>query len=128
MGKLTGTQHGDAANALFAFYADKAIRRTNWKKRANALWPRLPWLSGLSAPIDTPSHVRNDGEKPKHVVKDVVCFLSVNLPPINARVRAHARVSGGFPREGRKSRRRRRDKRADRPFAKIKNYSRKLSG
>jgi hypothetical protein len=24
MGKLTGTQHGDAANALFAFYADKA--------------------------------------------------------------------------------------------------------
>jgi hypothetical protein len=24
MGKLTGTEHGDAANALFAFYADKA--------------------------------------------------------------------------------------------------------
>jgi hypothetical protein len=24
MGKLTGTQHGDAANALFAFYAEKA--------------------------------------------------------------------------------------------------------
>ena len=72
MGKLTGTQHGDAANARFAFYADKAIRRTNWKKRANALWPRLPWLSGLSAPIDTPSHVRNDGKKPKHVAKDVV--------------------------------------------------------
>jgi len=24
MGKLTGIQHGDAANALFAFYQDKA--------------------------------------------------------------------------------------------------------
>jgi len=24
MGKLTGTRHGDAANALFAFYSDKA--------------------------------------------------------------------------------------------------------
>jgi hypothetical protein len=24
MGKLTGTRYGDAANALFAFYADKA--------------------------------------------------------------------------------------------------------
>jgi hypothetical protein len=24
MGKLTGTQHGDAANALLAFYVDKA--------------------------------------------------------------------------------------------------------
>jgi hypothetical protein len=29
-------------------------------------------IDALSAPIDTPSHVRNDGEKPKHVAKDVV--------------------------------------------------------
>jgi hypothetical protein len=26
----------------------------------------------LSAPIDAPSHVRDDGQKPKHVAKDVV--------------------------------------------------------
>jgi hypothetical protein len=26
----------------------------------------------LSAPIDTPSHVRDDGEKPKHMARDVV--------------------------------------------------------
>jgi hypothetical protein len=40
---------------------------------------------------------------------------------------AHARASGRFPREGRKSRRRRRDKRADRPFAKIKKLFTKIT-
>src|SRR5215471_2171980 len=43
----------------------------------------------------------------------------------NARARARA---AGFPRAGRKSHRRRRDKRADQPFAKIKELFKKISG
>src|SRR5262249_18937430 len=41
----------------------------------------------------------------------------------NARARARA---AGFPRAGRKSQRRRRDKRADQPFAKIKELFKKI--
>src|SRR6516225_5852238 len=51
-------------------------------------------------------------------------FLDVNFPPIN-RARTRARAAG-FPREGRKPQRRRRDKRADRPFAKIKELFTKI--
>jgi hypothetical protein len=43
-----------------------------------------------------------------------------------AHQRAHGRAGGRFPREGRKSRRRWRGKRADRPFAKIKKLFTKI--
>jgi len=111
MGKLTGTRHGDAANALFAFYADKAQELEEagqYFMAAIALafgieTAILAYLlvefgeengSGelqvpddvnffdligaaneidvLSASIDTPSHVRDDDQKPKHIAKDVV--------------------------------------------------------
>lgn len=110
MTKLTGTRHGDAANALFAFYTDKAHEleeNGQYFMAAVALafgveTAILTYLlvefgeenggelqipdnvnffdlieaaneiDVLSAPIDTPSHVRDDGEKPKYVAKDVV--------------------------------------------------------
>ncbi|MHB1516333.1 MAG: hypothetical protein ACYCVY_11645 [Acidiferrobacteraceae bacterium] len=110
MGTLTGTRHGDAANALFAFYGDKAreleeagqcfmaaialafgietailayllvefgednggelqipddVNFFDLIKAANE-------IDVLGAPIDTSSHVRDDGQKPKHVAKEVV--------------------------------------------------------
>ncbi len=110
MGKLTGTEHGDAANALFAFYADKAheLEESGQYFMAAialafgietailtyllvefggenggelqipddvnffALIEAANEIDVLTAPIDTPSHVREDGEKPKHIAKDVV--------------------------------------------------------
>jgi len=111
MGKLTGTKHGDAANQLLAFYADK----TNELKEAGQYFMaaialafaletailtyllvefgeddgtgelEIPHSVGfselieaaneldvLTAPIDIPSHVRDDDRLPKHVAKDVV--------------------------------------------------------
>jgi hypothetical protein len=110
MGKLTGTQHGDAANALCAFYQDKAheleaagqyfmaaIALAFGIEAAILAYLLVEFgednggelqipddvnffeligaaneIDVLTAPIDTPSHVRDDGQKPKHVAKDVV--------------------------------------------------------
>ena len=110
MGNLTGTLHGDAANALFAFYGDKVheLEETGQYYMAavalafgietailtyllvefgeeNGGELQIPDnvtffdliraasdIDVLSAPIDVPSHVRDDGQKPKHVAKDVV--------------------------------------------------------
>ncbi len=110
MGKLTGTRHGDAANALFAFYSDKAheLEETGQYFMAaialafgietailtyllvefgeeNGGELQIPddvnflrlieaanEVDVLAAPIDTPSHVRDDSQKPRHVAKDVV--------------------------------------------------------
>jgi hypothetical protein len=110
MGKLTGTQHGDAANALFAFYADKAHELEEAGQcfmaaialafgietailtyllvefgEENGGELQIPddvnffdlvdaanEIDVLSAPIDTLAHVSDDGQKPKHVAKDVV--------------------------------------------------------
>ena len=105
MGKLTGTTHGDMANALFAFYGDRAqeLEATGQYFMAaialafaletailtyllvefgeeNGGELQIPGhvnffelidaaneIDVLCAPIDTPSHVRHDGERPKHV-------------------------------------------------------------
>jgi len=110
MDKLTGTQHGDAANALFVFYADKAQELEEVGQcfmaaialafgietailayllvefgEENGGELQIPddvnffdlinaanEIDVLRAPIDTPSHVRDDGQKPKHVAKDVL--------------------------------------------------------
>jgi hypothetical protein len=48
---------------------------------------------------------------------------AILMDPIS---RLSVRARDRFPREGRKSRRRRRDKRADRPFAKIKKLFTKI--
>jgi hypothetical protein len=42
MAKLTGTKQGDAANLLFAFYADKAHEL---EELGQYFMPRSPWLS-----------------------------------------------------------------------------------
>ena len=111
MSKLTGIRYGDAANALFAFYAGKAqelekagqdfmaaialsfaletgiltyllvefgednggeleipdnVNMANLIEACNE-------IDVLSAPIDIPSHVRQDNKQPpKYVAKDVV--------------------------------------------------------
>jgi hypothetical protein len=110
MSKLTGTTHGDAANALFAFFQDKAHELEEAGQyfmaaiglafaietailtyllvefgEENSGELQIPddvnffdlintanEIDVLSAPIDTPSHVRDDGQNPKHVAKDVV--------------------------------------------------------
>jgi hypothetical protein len=110
MGKLTGAEHGDAANALFAFYAEKAYELEEAGQyfmaaialafgvetavltyllvefgEENGGELKIPDSVGfgelvtaareidvLGAPIDTPSHVRDDGKKPKYVAKDVI--------------------------------------------------------
>jgi hypothetical protein len=110
MGKLTGTKHGDAANALFAFYSDKAHELEEAGQyfmaaialafgietgvltyllvefgEENGGELQIPddvnffnligaanEIDVLSAPIDIPSHVRDDGQQPKHAAKDVV--------------------------------------------------------
>lgn len=110
MGKLTGTHHGDAANALLDFYMGKAheleeigqyfmsaialafgietailayILVESYEENGDEL--QIPddvnffdlinaanENDVLSAPIDTPSHIRDDDQQPKHVAKDVV--------------------------------------------------------
>lgn len=110
MGKLTGTRHGDAANALFVFYSNKAHELEEAGQcfmaaialafaietailtyllvefgEENGGELQIPdnvsflglieaanEIHVLGAPIDTSSHVRDDGQKPKHVAKDVV--------------------------------------------------------
>lgn len=110
MGRLTGTNHGDAANALLEFYRQKAHELEDAGQYfmaavalafgiETAILVYLLVESGednggelqvpdnvnffslikaaneidvLSAPIDTPSHVRDDGQRPKHLAKDVV--------------------------------------------------------
>ena len=110
MGKLTGTRYGDAANALFAFYEDKAHeleRAGQYFMAAIALAFALETgiltyllvefgeenggeleipdnvnmadlidacneIDVLNAPIDIPSHVRQDNKPPKYVAKEVV--------------------------------------------------------
>lgn len=110
MGKLTGTHCGDAANALFAFYDDKAHELEDageYFMSAIAMSFALETgiltyllvefgeenggeleipdnvnmadlieacneIDVLNAPIDIPSHVRQDNKPPKYVAKDVV--------------------------------------------------------
>jgi hypothetical protein len=110
VGKLTGTQHGGAANVLFAFYTDKAQELEEAGQyfmaaialafgietailtyllvefgEENGGELQIPddvnffdlinaanEIDVLSAPIDTPSHVRDDDQNPKHVAKEVV--------------------------------------------------------
>jgi hypothetical protein len=109
---FTGTQHGDRANALFAFYADKAHELEEAGQcfmaaialafgietailtyllvefgEENGGELQIPdddnffdlvdaanEIDVLSAPIDidTLAHVSDDGQKPKHIAKDVV--------------------------------------------------------
>src|SRR5262249_47674910 len=61
----------------------------------------------------------NNRAKPQHFR---LFWMSISRLS-NARARARA---AGFPRAGRKSQRRRRDKRADQPFAKIKELFKKI--
>ena len=110
MAKLTGTRYGDAANALFAFYDDKAheLEKAGQyfmaaialsfaletgiltyllvefgeenggeleipdKVNMAALIEACNEIDVLNAPIDIPSHVRQDDKPPKYVAKDVV--------------------------------------------------------
>ena len=58
------------------------------------------------------------GQKPS-----ISAIFGCQFPAYQTRTRARA---AGFPREGRKPQRRRRDKRADRPFAKIKELFTKI--
>ena len=110
MGKLKGSQYGDVANKLFAFYQDKAHELEEvgqYYMAAIALAFALETgiltyllvefgeenggeleipdkvnmaelieacneIDVLNAPIDIPSHVRQDNKPPKFVAKDVV--------------------------------------------------------
>jgi hypothetical protein len=110
MGKLIGTQYGDAANDLLGFYVEKATELEDagqYFMAAIALavgveTALLAYLlvefgddnggelqipddvafaglidaandiDVLRAPVDAPSHVRDDDQKPKHVAKNVV--------------------------------------------------------
>jgi hypothetical protein len=112
MGKLTGTRHGDAANELLGFYADKVRELEEsgqYFMAAIALGFALETavltyllvefgednggeleipdtvnmseliaaaneIDVLNAPINAPSHVRDDedDQRPKHVAKDVI--------------------------------------------------------
>jgi hypothetical protein len=107
MVKLTGTQHGDAANALLSFYHEqaKSLEASGYYFMAaislafavetavltyllvecgedNGGELKIPSsvdyydlveaaheIDVLRAPIDIPSHVREDGEHPKHIAK-----------------------------------------------------------
>jgi len=64
---------------------------------------------------------------PNPIAAVVVSYTvsSASISRLINRARTRARLIG-FPREGRKSQRRRRDKRADRPFAKIKELFTKI--
>ena len=108
MAKLTGTNHGDASNALLTFYIDqaKSLEKSGHYFMAaialafsvetavltyllvefgedNGGELEIPSNLGfydlvdaahdidvLRAPIDVPSQVREDGERPKHIAKD----------------------------------------------------------
>jgi hypothetical protein len=108
MAKLTGTDHGDAANALLSFYHQQAKSLEgsgHYFMAAIALAfgvetavlayllvefgednggeLKIPSSVGfydlveaaheidvLSAPIDVPSHVRDDGKHPKYIAKE----------------------------------------------------------
>jgi hypothetical protein len=110
MDKLTGTRYGDAANALFAFYAGKARELEDASQDFMAaialafaletgiltyllvefgeenggeleipdnvnmadLIEACNEIDVLNAPIDIPSHVRDDNKPPRYVAKDVV--------------------------------------------------------
>lgn len=110
MGKLTGTQHGDAANDLLVFYADKVTQLEESGQyfmaaialafavetavltyllvefgednggellipdsvNMSELIEAANEIDVLNAPINVPSHVREDEHPPKHVAKDVV--------------------------------------------------------
>jgi hypothetical protein len=110
MGRLTGTNYGDAANALLGFYIEKAAEleeEGHYFMAAIALAFGIETgilayllvefgednggelqipddvnffelidaaneIDVLSAPINTPSHVRDDSQRPKHVAKEVV--------------------------------------------------------
>ena len=110
MGRLTGTHHGDAANALLRFYVEKAAELEDAGQYFMAaialafgietailtyllvefgednggelqipndvnffnLIDAANEIDVLSAPINTPSHVRDDGQRPKEVAKDIV--------------------------------------------------------
>ena len=109
MGRLTGTRHGDAANALLSFYVEKAAELEDTGQyfmaaialafgietailtyllvefgEDNGGELQIPddvnffdlinaanEIDVLSAPVNTPSHVRDDGQWPKHVAKHV---------------------------------------------------------
>jgi hypothetical protein len=108
MAKLTGTAHGDAANALLSYYYDqaKSLEASDHFFMAavalafavetavltyllvefgedNGGELEIPSSVGiydlveaaheidvLRAPIDVPSQVRDDGERPKHIAKE----------------------------------------------------------
>ncbi len=108
MAKLTGTDHGDASNALLIFYRDqaKSLEKTGHYFMAaialafavetavltyllvefgedNGGELQIPSNIGfydlvvaaheidvLRAPIDVPSHVRDDGERPRYIAKE----------------------------------------------------------
>lgn len=110
MGKLTGTEHGDAANELLAFYRDRATMLEEAGEyfmaaiaiafavetailtyllvefgeenggeleipdsvNFSALISAASEVDVLGAPIDIPSHVREDDTPPKYLAKDVV--------------------------------------------------------
>ena len=110
MGKLTGTRHGDAANELLGFYADKARELEEAGQyfmaaialafaietavlayllvefgeengggleipdsvNMSELIEAANEIDVLNAPVNVPSHVREDERPPKHVAKDVV--------------------------------------------------------
>ena len=110
MGRLTGTHHGDSANALLGFYVEKAAELEDAGQYFMAavalafgietailayllvefgednggelqvpddvnffgLIDAAKEIDVLSAPINTPSHVRNDGQPSKQVAKDVI--------------------------------------------------------
>jgi hypothetical protein len=110
MAKLTGIQHGNAANSLLAFYSDKVTEleesgqyfmaavalglaletavltyllvefgednggelRIPDSVNLSELIEAANEIDVLNAPIDIPSHARDDDIPPKHVAKDVV--------------------------------------------------------
>jgi hypothetical protein len=110
MGRLTGTHHGDAANALLGFYVEKAAELEDAGQYFMAaialafgietailayllvefgednggelqvpddvnffdLIDAANKIDILSAPINTASHDRDDGQRAKHVAKEAV--------------------------------------------------------
>jgi hypothetical protein len=108
MAQLTGTQHGDAANALLSFYCEQAKSleasghyfmaaialafavetavltyllvefgednggelKISTSVGLYDLVEATDEIDVLRAPIDIPSHVREDGERPKHIAKE----------------------------------------------------------
>lgn len=115
MAKLTGTNHGDASNALLTFYQDqaKSLEASGHYFMAaialafavetavltyllvefgedNGGELKIPSSVGfydlveaaheidiLCAPTDIPSHVREDGERPKYIAKEAADKIRV---------------------------------------------------